>query len=231
MSFDEDEDLGVINMDSMVFGPSPVTPHNPDQPRVREGEFAEALNGQYQGFPFGNPPGLIDSEQQAEIDATVKALANLLYNVQMTAALPAHNLPTNWSQPVDRSGVIEVPAAASQQWLPITQFMVGPGRWMRIVSYGINVREQNYAYDGSLLWRLVVAGVPVPTLEGFAEQRGTLVQPREIFQLAQQDQLVSLEVRRAVAAADPNTVEGCFTGYIWRLRNDYDGTRASVSAY
>lgn len=231
MAFDNDEDLGIINMDSMVFGPSPVTPHNADQPIVREGAFAEALNGQYPDFPFKNPPGPLSPEQQAHIQGTIKALANLLYNVQMTAALPAHNLPTNWSQPVDRSGVVVIPAAASVQWTPITQYMVGPGRWMRIVSYGINVREPGFPYDGSLVWRLMVGGVPVPTLESFAEQRGTLVQPREIFQLAQQDKLVSLEVRRAVASAQPNTVEGCFTGYIWRLRNDYDGTRASVSAY
>jgi hypothetical protein len=227
----DDDDLGSVSLDAAVFGPSPTTPSNPSQPTVRQGAFAEKLNGEYEGFPFKAPAGPLSSQQQAEIQGIITALANFFYNTQMTAALPAHNAPTNWSSPVDRSGVVTIPAAADLNWTTICEYDVGPGRWMRIEGYGINVRTPGYTYDGSLIWRLLVNGNPLPTLEGFAEQRGTLVTPRRIFALAQQDQRVTLQVRRAVASVAPDVVEGCFTGYIWRLRNDYDGTRASVSAY
>ena len=232
MSGWDDDDLGSVSIDAAVFGPSPVTPRNPTQPDVRAGnDLTQKLAGQYPGFPFAPPPGPLHPQQQAEIQGVIQALANFFYNTQMTAALPAHAMPTNWSNPVDRSGVVVVPAAANLNWTTICEYDVGPGRWMRITGYGVNVRESGYTYDGSLIWRVLVNGVPLPTLEGFGEQRGTLVSPRQIFALAQQDQKVALQVRRAVASVAPNTVEGCFTGYIWRLRNDYDGTRASVSAY
>ena len=231
MSWDDD-DLGSVSMDSMVFGPSPITPDNPTQPTVRRGnDLTQELAGQYEGFPFGAGPSALSPQQQAEIQGIIEGMANLLYNTQMTAALPAHNAPTNWSLPVDRSGVVTIPAAANLNWTDICTYEVGSGRWMRLVSYGINVRDPAYTYDGSLIWRILVNGVPLPTLESFAEQRGSLVQPREIFALAQQNFKISLQVRRAVASAGDDIVEGCFTGYTWRLRNDYDGTRASVSAY
>jgi hypothetical protein len=231
MSGWDDDDLGSVSIDAAVFGPPPTTPSGATQPIVRDNAFADQLNGQYQGFPFKQPPGPLSAQQQAEIQGIVQALANFLYNTQLTAALPAHNTPTNWSLPVDRSGVVTIPAAVDVNWTTICEYDVGPGRWMRITGYGINVREAGYTYNGSLVWRLLVNGVPVPSLEQFAEQRGTLVSPRQIFALAQQDQRVALQVRRAIASPGPNTVEGAFTGYIWRLRNDYDGTRASVSAY
>lgn len=231
MSWDDD-DLGSVSMDAAVFGPRPTTPSNPSQPDVRGGgPLTEELAGQYPGFPFKRPPGPLTAKEQAFVDSIIEGMSNLLYNTQVTAALPAHNLPTNWSLPVDRSARVNIPAAASLNWTTITEYDVGPGRWFRLVSYGVNVLDNTYTYDGSLVWRLLVNGTPVPTLESFAEQRGSLVQPREIFALAQQDQKVALQVRRAVAAAAAQDVEGCFTGYIWRLRNDYDGTRASVSAY
>ncbi|NEN87938.1 MAG: hypothetical protein F6K48_03050 [Okeania sp. SIO3H1] len=228
----DDDDLGSVSFDAMVYGPRPDTPDNPQQPTVRRGgDLTQEMSGQYNGFPFSAPAKAVSPGQQAVINGIVEALANMLYNTQLTAALPAHNAPTNWSLPVDQSGTVTIPAAVDPNWTTIAEYDVGPLRWMRLVSYGVNVLEDTYTYDGSLIWRILINGVAINTLEGFAEQRGSLVKPREIFALAQQDQKVSLQVRRAVASAAPNTVQGCFTGYIWRLRNDYDGTRASVSAY
>lgn len=225
------QDLGAVGFDDSIFGPAPFTEELSDEPQVRGGTMGELLAGEYRGFPFKPAPGPLSRQQEIEIEAVVQAMARLFYNTQLTAALPAHNAPTNWSDPVDRSGVVTIPAAADLEWTTITDFLVGPGRWMRLTGYGIAVREAGYTYNGSLVWRLTVDGLPLPSLEEFAEQRGTPIRPREVFAIAKQDQRVALQVRRAVASADANTVEGVFTGYTWRLRNDFDGTRASVSAY
>lgn len=230
MSFDDD-DLGGVNMGQRFFGPRPLQEElsDPVLPRTTTPE-EEVLAGMYEDFPFGNPEDFLDPSDKARAALTVRLLSELFRNTAFTAADPAHVQPTIFSNPVDLSGVVTVPAGASPNWTTLVSFDVAEGRWCRINGYGINVRTGGYSYDGDIVFRIIVDDMPAPTLEQFAEQRGTPVDPREVFLLVKAGQRVQLQARRT-AAGGPDDVEGVLTGWTWRLRNTYEGTQAAVTAY
>jgi hypothetical protein len=201
-----------------------------DEDRVPEHPFAAELNGRYPGFPFGNEPGPLSRQDAVLVEALVQRLGRMFRNANVTAAEPAHVRPNVWALPVDLSGRVNVPAAVGG-WQTITQQRIDLGYWCRIDGYGFDVLDAAYTYNGSLLWRVQVDGKNVPTVFDIAEHRGTVVRPRQVYVKVEQEQTVALQVRRAVAAAAAQDVDGCLTGWRWRLRNNYEGTRAATTAY
>jgi len=152
--------------------------------------------------------------------------------VNLTAAPPAHIRPTVWSDSVDLSASIVVPAAVQANPVVAVTFTVPDGRWARIEQYGVNVLDEAYTYDGSILFYFRQRGRFLDQgMSAWGEQRGTMVFPRKTVIIVQEGETIEFMVRRAVAAGAPQTVQMGFRGWTWRLRNNYEGTQASVTAY
>ena len=162
-------------------------------------------------------------------DDMVTALLQLIRRTNITAAQPAHNQPTYWSQTVDLSGTVSIPAAVGQ-WTTVCAYTPPPGYEMRLANYGLDV-DGGYTYDGSLLWRITVNGLAVPSLSGFAEHRGSLANPRSTYAIVLEDQPVHFDVMRTVASGGANVVTMALGGWSWRKRMNYEGTRSAVTAY
>lgn len=179
----------------------------------------------------------LSDADKARADYLIKALGAFIQNANITVSQPAHNEPNLWSTPIDLSAQVVVPAAVGD-YVPVISYKVQPGRWLRIKGYGVDVSDPaGYTYDGSLLWRIRKNGINVETLADWGEHRGSVIRPRETFLLASGDvtsgdgDVVTFEVRRAVAAAVTATVQMALVGYTWRPRNNYEGTKAGTTAY
>jgi len=225
-----DDDLGGVDMGARFFGPRPVR-REMDEPIPQDASTPEErkLAGIYEGFPF-HGEDFLDPADRARAALTVKLLSELFRNTAFTAANPAHVQPTVFSNPVDLSSVTTLPAGASATWTNLLTFTVPPGRYCRINGYGFDVRGGAFSYNGDIVWRILVENTAVATLESIAEQRGTPVDPRETFFLARDGQKIQFQARRT-AAGGPDDIEAVLTGWTWRLRNNYEGTQASVTAY
>ena len=224
-----------------LFGPFPQ-PATEARPGLQErGNFRTIFeDGASQSIP--KPEGknpLLSPADYARAALLMQQFAALIQNTNITTSLPAHNAPNLWSEPIDLSGQIVVPATVGVD-LTVLSYRVQPGRWARITGYGVDVSAPAaYGYDGSLLWTVKKNGIPVQTLDNWTEHRGSVIRPRETFVLLNGDNgaangggdIITFSVRRAVAAGVPATVQMALTGYTWRPRNNYEGTRASVSAF
>ncbi len=181
---------------------------------------------------------LLSEQDYARSALLLQQFAALIQNTNITASQPAHNQPNLWSTPVDLSATVVIPAAVGN-YVGAIQYRAQPGRWVRINGYGVDTTDPAYTYNGSLIWRIRKNGVYIETLGDWGEHRGSVIRPRETFILLNGDNaqansggdMISFEVRRAVAAIAPTTVQMALTGYTWRPRNNYEGTRAGTTAY
>lgn len=159
-----------------------------------------------------------------ELDAWIKTAS-------ISVVPPAHQAPPYWSQPVDLSATVTMagPAQAPQVWTTAISYTAPRGWFARISGYGVNVRDATYTWNGSLLWRIIVNGNPVPNLINWGQQRGSIVSPRETFFLVRPEQTVLFQVRRdALWAGGSQIVEHCLVGYQYSPREEVDGSRSSV---
>jgi hypothetical protein len=165
-------------------------------------------------------------------DRLMAAIVNWVRRANITVSPPAHIQPNIWSTPIDLSARVTVPAAVNPLYTTALTFKVPPGRWARINGYGVNVIDPLYTYDGSILWRFLLNGRPLPDgMSDWAQQRGSLTSPRETFIRLKEDDVLLFQYRRAVIAALPQDVDMAFIGWTWLLRNNFEGTAASVTAY
>jgi hypothetical protein len=96
----------------------------------------------------------------------------------------------------------------------------------------VNVLDPAYAYTGSILWRFRINGRPVGDgMSDWGIQRGTIFQPRDTFFLLNQEHMIEFQVRRAVIAGAAQDVDMSLQGWTWLLRNTYEGTDISVTAF
>lgn len=154
--------------------------------------------------------------------------------LNITTAPPAHIKPHIWSEPVDQTAQVEIPAGAADAYQTVCSFTTPPGRWARIEHYGVNVVDPaSYAYDGTLLWAFRLRGRMLDLgMSDWGEQRGSMVFMRPVVILMNnEDVTLDFMVRRAVADATAYTVQMGFRGWTYRLRNNYEGTQGSVTAY
>lgn len=222
-----------------LFGPFPQ-PATEARPGLQQrGNFRTIFQGEAGQPPQGEASSLLSPADYARAALLMQQFAALIQNTNITTSLPAHNAPNLWSEPIDLSGQTVVPATVGVD-ITVLSYRVQPGRWARINGYGVDVSAPaGYGFDGSLLWTIKKNGIPVQTLGDWAEHRGSVIRPRETFVLLSGDNgaangggdIITFCVRRAVAAVNPATVQMVLTGYTWRPRNNYEGTRASVSAF
>ena len=196
---------------------------------------------EFQGGPDATPPSpahpLLSAADLARADLLMKRLSALIQNTNITAALPAWNQQHIWSTPIDLSVRFTLPAAVGTYLVAIS-YQAQPGRWARISGYGVDV-PAGFTYDGSILWAIKKNGQPVQNLFDWAQHRGTLPEPRETFILlcgdngssAGKGDLVTFEVRRAVAAGGTTDIDMCLTGWTWRPRFNYEGTKVGITAF
>jgi hypothetical protein len=184
----------------------------------------------------GNPPGtsakkpILSPVEQAIVDGVVDRLAKIARNTNFTASLPAHSTPMFWSNNIDKSATVVVPAAVTA-YQTVCSYKAPPSRYGLVAQYGFDVAGGAYTYDGSLLWRFMLNGVPVQDLLDIAEHRGSLVQPSDTFIVVPMGQTLQFQVARAVAAGGTSTVAMKFKGWDWLLRTNAEGTKSSITAF
>jgi hypothetical protein len=222
-------DQGLVEMERRVAAASDPKPLPPLQ-RPGVEERLEAASVMMRGAQPQPPGDVLDADELPRARTFARVLSQLIQNTQITAALPAHVQPPLWSDPVDLSATVSLPAAAGPYQTVLT-YQAPPGRWARIAGYGVDVQDPLFTYDGSILWRVRVNGNNVQTLADWGEHRGSIIQPRVTEIFLREDWQVQFEVRRAVAAALPTTIAMALTGWAWRLRHNYEGTKASITSY
>jgi hypothetical protein len=226
------------DLETRLFGQD-VQPAMQARPGVeRRGNFRDIMQGG-DIVPRSVKDPLLSDEDRARAALLLQQMSALLQNTNITASQPAHNAPNLWSTPVDLSVQVTVPGAVGGYQTAIT-FVAPPGRWVRITGYGYDVSSPAaFPYDGSLLWQITKNGLPVQTISDFGEHRGTIIRPRDTFILLNGNtndsngggDVIKFNVMRAIAAANPATVQMALIGYTWRPRNDHEGTRASIGAF
>jgi hypothetical protein len=210
-----------------LFPPPPLS--SPlDLPGRRERQVSrDIFDGNRPGS--GNPPSLLSPTQRAMVDAVVDRLAKIARNTNFTAALPAHTTPGYWSNNIDKSAQVAL-AGAVTPYQTVLSYTAPPSRYGRISAYGFDV-DNSYAYDGTIQWRMVLNGVPVQDLLDVVEHRGSMVQPAETFIIVPMGQILLFQVRRTLAAGGTFNVDMKIKGWDWLLRNNAEGTKASITAY
>lgn len=218
-------------LDRRVFGtPDPLPPLQRPGIEGRAEGAVVAMRDQGTGVvpvPRGAP--LLDERELPRARALARVLAQLIQNTNITAALPAHVSPPLWSDPVDLVTRYTLPAAVGP-YVPVISYRAPPGRWARIFSYGVDVLDPLFTYDGSILWRLRVNGVDVQTLADWGDHRGSILLPRQTEIFLREDWLITFEVRRAVVGVGPVDVAMAINGWAWRYRYNYEGTKASLTS-
>jgi hypothetical protein len=217
----------------LFSAPAMMTRQDPLPPLQRPGvEGREAIfNAGTRGMDSGPTTGLLTNPADvARANTFARILAQLISNTNFTAAPPAHVEPPLWSDPVDLTARVQVPAAVTD-WVPVINYFAPNGRWARLASYGVDVEDPAYTYDGSLLWRIRVNDNDVPSLANWGEHRGSMAQPRSTFIVLRENWKVSFQVRRAVAAVAPVYVDFSLQGWAWRYRHNFEGTKTSITSF
>jgi hypothetical protein len=163
----------------------------------------------------------------------VQELLRAARGFNVTVAPPAHIKPHIWSEPVDQSAQVVVAAGAVSAFQTVCTFTTPPGRWARIEHYGVLCTDPAYTYDGELLWAFRLNGRLLDQgMSNWGEQRGDMVFMRPTVILMNNEGIkLDFMVRRAVAGINARTVQMAFRGWTYRLRNNYEGTQGSVTAY
>lgn len=210
-----------------LFRPAPEAPPL-ELPGAKGRERSREI---FEGLPPGSlaPATKLTPEQHALVDAVVEKLAKIARNTNFTMQLPAHSQPMYWSNNIDLSDTV-VMADAVTPWQTVLEYTAPDSRYGRIAQYGFDVTDPTYPYDGTLLWRITLNGVPVQSLVSFGEHRGSMVEPADTYIIVPQGQTVRFEISRTATGTGALTVAMKMKGWDWLLRNNNEGTKASVTA-
>ncbi len=217
------------DFDRLMAANAPIPPPPVDQQGKAGYDFFQGVfQGGQEALPQG--PSVITKEDRERARFLIQELAQLQRQTNFTASLPAYNAPHLWSDPIDLSGTRSVPAAVEADYTTVLLYRVLPSRWGVIQGYGVDVQDAAYTYDGSILWRIRKNGLEVQTLSNWGEHRGSMARPRPTFIVLAEGDIVTFEVRRAVAAGGAQNVAMSMTGWTWRPRFNYEGTKVGVTA-
>jgi hypothetical protein len=172
-----------------------------------------------------------DRKPTAESKLT-DSLMRMIRRTTITAAPPAHIRPTVWSDAIDISATIALPAAVSPYQVACT-FIAPVARGARIEQYGVTVQDPTYTYNGSIIWAFRLNGAFLANgLSGWGEQRGSTVFPRKTVIIMQpKDRLDFLVARAVLGTNGTQSIQMGFRGWQYRMRNNYIGTQGSATAY
>lgn len=188
--------------------------------------FRNKLEHNAPGMVGPTPPSPADKARSA---AMVQAMAQIARNMQITASLPAHTTQMPWSNNIDLSKTLVLPAAAGD-WITALTYTAPEGRYGRLAQYGFDVAGGAFPYDSSILWRFLFNGVIPFDLGPFGEHRGSMTQPSDMFLIIPVGQTVNFQVQRATTAGATSTIAMRMRGWDWKLRKNDEGSKASVTA-
>ncbi len=232
------DDLGSLDLSERLFGNQPQPPAENRPGLNRRHDFRALFDqNEAEGVPPGTQKPLLSEVDIARADLMLRRLNALIQNSNITASLPAYGAPHLWSTPIDLSARFVLPAVVTP-YTTVLRFAVPPGRWARIDGYGVDV-DGAFTYDNSILWRIRKNGIDVPYLADWGQHRGSVIEPRDTFILGNGDigssngmgEVITFEVQRAIAAGAPSNVDMVLTGWTWRPRNNYEGTRSGMTAF
>jgi hypothetical protein len=190
-----------------LFGQSNTIPPVTGIPG-RDLASSDATRDAFQGDRIGTAlrqdtsvPQGITPDDLARADALISKMAGFFQNANITASLPAFNIPNFWSSPIDLSAQVTVPGVVQPNYTTVLSWKCQEGTRTRITGYGVKVETPGYTYDGSLLWQLTLNGVQIGSLYGWGQQRGSIVSPRETFIIMQPGDFLQFQVRRAALTA------------------------------
>lgn len=202
-------------LDDEVFGP-------------RRG--VDARNQQAADIFAASPLRTAEPAPPVEDTAFMRAVDKMLRGTTIVAAQPAHNAPAYMSLPVDVSGRISLPLAASDQWTTIASYQLEPGLRAVINGYGLDVQDGAYTYNGDIVFRVTVNGVSPQTLSEFKEHRGAVVTPRQtVIILKNTGDVVAVQVRRAVAGAGAVNIDAALVGWTWHPTQSTENSQAAMA--
>jgi hypothetical protein len=175
---------------------------------------------------------MVAARQQTPETKMSDALMSAARRFTLTAAPPAHIRPTPFSDSFDLTTTIALPAAVSAYQIALT-YTVPKGRGGRLEQYGVSVQDPTYTYNGSILWAFRLNGAFVPNgMSNWGEQRGSSVFPRKtVFNLNFGDKLDFLIMRAVLGTNGTQNVQMNMRGWTYRMRNTYQNTQASSTAY
>ncbi len=211
-----------------LFGQSPQPPDTYRPGLDDRAIYRRIANGE-QGLP-PPPYPLLDNKDLERASLMTQRLVALIQNTNITASRPAYNDPHQWSTPVDLSADVTL-AGAAGAYQTVIEYYAPPGRRIRIDGYGVDV-DGGFTYDSSILWRVQKNGNNVETLADWGQHRGSIIQPRNTFILLNGDDgdKITFQVKRAVAGAS-FVVTMCLTGWTYRPRFNYEGTKAGITTF
>jgi len=212
-----------------LFGQNPQPPDGYRPGMDDRAKFRRIANGEA-GLPPAPYP-LLNEKDEERAKLMIQRLVALFQNTNVTASRPAYNDPHQWSTPVDLSATYALPAAVGVD-VPVITYYAPPGRRIRIAGYGVDV-DGAFTYDSSILWTIKKNGAVVETLGEWGQHRGSIVKPRETFILLNGDDndQISFEVRRAIAAGGISQVSMCLVGWTYRPRFNYEGTKSGITTF
>ena len=218
-----------LDSNGRLFGQSPQPPEGYRPGLTDRDKFRRIANGE-SGLP-PTPYPLLSQTDEERAKLLIQRIVALIQNTNITASRPAYVDPHQWSTPVDLAQTISLPAAAGVN-IPVITYYAPPGRSIRIAGFGVDVGGA-FTYDGSILWTIKKNGQNVETLADWGQHRGSIVKPRDVFITLNGDDRdqISFEVRRAVAAGAPSQVDMCLTGWSYRPRFNYEGTKRGITTF
>jgi hypothetical protein len=175
---------------------------------------------------------MVQARQKTPESRMSDALMSAARRFTVTAAQPAHVRPTPFSDSVDMTKTIALPAAVSAYQIALT-FICPKGRGARIEQYGVSVQDATYTYNGSILWAFKLNGAFLANgLSNWGEQRGSSVFPRKtVINMNFGDRLDFLIMRAVLGTNGTQNVQMNMRGWSYRMRNTYQFTQASATAY
>ncbi len=224
------DELRALDLNGRLFSQSPQPPSGYRPGQEDRGDFRRIFQ---QEHGDASKPSLLSDADMARVEYLLRRISALFQNTNITASLPAHSTPDPWATPIDLSALFVLPAVVGA-YTTVISYRASPGRWARISGYGVDV-DGAFAYDDSILWRVTKNGNPVPTLSDWGQHRGSIANLRDTFILLNGDlnegEIVTFDVRRAVAAGGPSNVSMALHGWTWRPRFNYEGTKASITSF
>lgn len=190
----------------------------------------DARNQQAADINAAAPVRVPQPAPPAEDTAFLQAVDKMLRTTTIVAAQPAHNAPAYMSLPVDVSGRISLPLAASDQWTTVVSYTLEPGLRAVINGYGCDVQDGAYTYNGDIVFRILVNGVSPQTLSEFKEHRGAVAVPRQtVIILKNTGDVVAVQVRRAVAGAGAVDIDAALVGWTWHPTQSTENSQAAMA--
>lgn len=103
-------------------------------------------------------------------------------------------------------GRVSLPAAVSVDWSLVASFTMASNELGYLIGYSNQVIDPSWDYNGAIVFRVLINGSPLDDADSFSEQRGTIPNMAAAFQFCQTNDIIALQVRRAIAGTSSRDI-------------------------